>query len=273
MGQFRWPLTPRALEVTDEEAHRHYRGHLTDYRLADTGTKVLFAVRGSHPEAFELLQELKAAPDSSEHWLSPEPVPSTGLPQEVRAALADLEEGAMTRVISTPIGFYVARLVERNPFDHFLVNVAVFGSIEAARGAFNRIKSGAPFEGFLDHPEQGPLSVTDLPEAVGVRTAYLDLGEVSDPIETPLGVLLVRLEKRWSEAPFEKATLVRVLSARQGTELLTPACGPKKSLRDSYRASRPRGTCLRRCARWHARSERASTVSRCRPIWATSWYA
>lgn len=207
-------------EISDAQAFAYFRDHLEAFRYPDHGTRALFALRGSERAATEFLRRARIEPASGTLWFTSKPIPGSRLPQPLREGLFHAKPGDVTDVVTTAAGYYVAQLVERNPFDHFRVSVVMAKSTAHAHKILQQIRDGASFESFLGDREMNPVPDTDLPASVRIQLQDMELGEVSKPVNTPLGIMLVKLLTRWSEAPIAKATVVRVDSAEQGAQIL-----------------------------------------------------
>ncbi|WP_295885758.1 peptidyl-prolyl cis-trans isomerase [uncultured Thiohalocapsa sp.] len=216
-------------QIPDAAVAQYYREHLEAFRTPDIGTEVLLAVRGTEAAATALRDAIAKAPDDPRHWLGAEPIRGERLPQAVRDALFHAEPGDMTDVIATPAGWYVARLVARNPFDQALVQVRTFPSVTAAETALAEeakplfaAPAAEPSESDPATPDQTPglVPMAGLPESVRPAVRLLDVGQVSEPIPAALGVMVVKLVARWSDAPIERATVIGVASKAEGEAVL-----------------------------------------------------
>jgi parvulin-like peptidyl-prolyl isomerase len=204
--------------VSGAEVSRYYRTHIDDFRKPDIGTRARVAVRSSEDAAAALRQAVIAAPDDPALWPG-EPIPGERLPHAVRDALFHAAPGDVTEVIATPAGYYVARLEERNAFEHARVKVRTFPTEAAAREAL----AGGAADVFTvpdgDDSER-LVALEALPQAVQEQVHGMTVGEVSEPIPSALGFMVVTLVTRWSEAPIERATVVAVSSPEAGARAL-----------------------------------------------------
>ncbi len=208
-------------EVTTGEAKEYYRNHLEKFKLPDRGTRALFVVKGTHSEAQAILKRIKEGDAIDKLSFSPSPIAGSQLPVEVQEAIFHLEPGQMTEAVDTPVGFYIAKLVERNAFDHFKVSVIVKNNSQQCQEVLEEIKAGKKFEELATGTEQLSMSLDKLPQKVQAVVPDLELNEISPPIVTNWGCFLVKLQERWSDAEIITAKLIRLNSKTEGEEMLS----------------------------------------------------
>ena len=209
-----------ASEVSDEQARRYYDSHIDQFRRPDLGTRVRFVVVADMNEARSIKKRIDNGDPFSKFYFRSDPIPGSRLPPGVQAAVFALEPGQITDVIKTPVGIFIVQLVERNHFDNFKVSVVVENSLEECRQVIHQIEAGREFESLVT--EKGLLAVdsSDLPKAVQRAILEMDLNEISQPIATPLGYFLVKLQDRWSDAEIISAKLIKLKSEAEGLNLL-----------------------------------------------------
>ena len=210
---------PAAAEVTDAEAQRYYKQNIEQFRLPDRGTRVVFVVKDGVNEIQNILKQIKKGEPIEKFGYSPDPVPGSWLPEAVQKAVFHLEPGQFTEWIATPGGLYIAKLVERNAFDHFKVSVIIKKDLPECEGILKKIEAGAEFEAEVAEKEQLSVALDKLPKEVRQAVPDMELKGISRPISTPLGCFLVKLQERWSEAEVV-ARVIRVDSEQEGKELL-----------------------------------------------------
>jgi len=207
-------------EISDEEARKYYEQNKEKFRKPDRGTRVLFSVEAARSQADSNLRRIKNGEPFDHFVFQQDPLPGSRLPQEVQDALFNLKPEEITEVVQTPIGFYIAKLMERNPFNRFKVSLLVRSELQEAKELTKRIKGGERFESFVATENHLSVDVKALPQEVQTAVQELHIGEVSQPIITPFGYFLVKLKERWSEAEILSAMLIRVDSQEKGEELL-----------------------------------------------------
>ena len=208
-------------EISDYQVQQYYKKNIERFRQPDSGTRVLFVVKGTFNEALAILKQLKKGEPIEKFSFSPKPILGSFMPTRVQEAIFHLELGQLTEVIRTPIGFYIVKLVERNPFDQFKVSVIVKNTLQECQKASKRIETGVKFEDLV--AEKGHLSIalTELPVDVQRTVPGMELHEVSQPISTWMGYFLVKLKERWSNAEIETAKVIGVNSKVEGEKILT----------------------------------------------------
>ena len=207
--------------VNDEEAQWYYQRHQKEFREPDIETQVVFVVRGSFNEANEILQKLQNGKPFYEFNASTTPLPGTSLPEMVQEAVFELEPGQMTGVVPTPIGFFVAKLVGRNCFNHFRVGFIVKDTLSDFQEILLRLKSGEDFEK-LAEKENLNIPVEYTPKEIRKIAPEMNPGEISQPITTDFwGTYLVKLQERKSTAKILSATVIAVTSKEEGEALLS----------------------------------------------------
>lgn len=206
--------------ISDEQARRYYDSHLDQFKRPDSATRVRFVVVADVNEARNIQNRINKGEPFSKFCFLPDPIAGSRLPSAVQEAVFGLEPGQITDVIKTPVGIFVVQLVARNHFDNFLVSVIIKNSLEECRQVIQQIEAGREFESLV--AAKGLLAVdsADLPEAVQRAIAEMDLNDISQPIATPLGHFLVKLQDRWSEAEIISAKLIRLNSEAEGLNLL-----------------------------------------------------
>jgi parvulin-like peptidyl-prolyl isomerase len=207
-------------KISDDEARRYYRKYIEEFRQPDGGTRVLFVVRSSFNEALEILTKIRKGEPFSRFSFSPDPLPGSWLPVPVQEAIFHLKPGESSEVVPTPIGFYVAKLVDRDLFDNFKVSFMVKDTLEQCQNVLKRIGAGEGFEALVAEKEYLSVAVTGLPERVQKVVPGMEIEEVSQPIATLLGFFLVKLQERWSSADIIAAKLIRVNSKAKGEKIL-----------------------------------------------------
>jgi parvulin-like peptidyl-prolyl isomerase len=207
-------------EVSDEQARRYYSAHIDQFKRPDSGTRVRFVVVADMEEARSIQKRINNGEPFSKFCFLPDPIPGTWLPSGVQEAVFALEPGQITDVIKTPVGIFIGQLVARNHFDNFKVSVVIKSSLAECRQVIQQIESGREFESLV--AEKGHLAVdsSDLPKAVQPAIPEMDLNQISQPIATPLGYFLVKLQDRWSEAEIISAKLIQLKSEAEGLNLL-----------------------------------------------------
>ncbi len=207
-------------EINDHDAQQYYKKNIEKFRQPDRGTRVLFVVKGTLNEALEILKQLKKGEPIEKFSFSPKPILGSLMPARVQEAIFHLEPGQLTEVIRTPIGFYIVKLVERNPFDQFKVSVIVKNTLQECQKTLKRIEAGVKFEDLV--AEKGHLSIalTELPVEVQRTVPGMELHEVSQPISTWMGYLLVKLQERRCNAQIEAAKVIGVNSKVEGEKIL-----------------------------------------------------
>jgi parvulin-like peptidyl-prolyl isomerase len=207
-------------EISDEEIKQYYLNHIEKFRQPDTGTRVLFVVKPAFKETIAILKRLNNGEPMSKFSFSSVPIPGTLMPTQVQNEIFHLEPGQMTGVIGTPIGYYIAQLVERTNFNHFKVSIIAKNSLQECQQILKRVKTGVRFESQVSEKEHISVNLTELPEQVQRIVPGLELKEVSQPINTPLGYVIVKLQERWSDAEIVSAKLIRVNSEDEGYNTL-----------------------------------------------------
>jgi parvulin-like peptidyl-prolyl isomerase len=166
-----------------------------------------------------VLKRIKNGEPISGFSFSSVPMPGSQLPVQLQDEIFHLEPGQMTGVLGTPIGFYIVKLVERNSFNHFKVRIIVQNSLQECQQILKRVKAGVRFESHISEKDQISIDLTELPEPVQRVVPGLELKEVSQPIATPFGYFLVKIQERWSDAEIISAKLIRVNSEDEGNKL------------------------------------------------------
>lgn len=207
-------------EISDEQARRYYNSHIDQFKRPDGGTRVRFIVVADMNEARSIQNRINNGEPFSKFCFLPDPIPGSRLPSGVQEAVFAMEPGQITDVIKTPVGIFIVQLVARNHFDNFEVSVVIKNSLEECRQVIQQIEAGRELESLV--AEKGLLAVnsSDLPEAVQRAIPEMDLNEISQPIATPLGYFLIKLQDRWSEAEIISAKLIRLNSEAEGLNLL-----------------------------------------------------
>ena len=208
-----------AVQISDSRARRYYNDHIEEFKRQEGGARVLFAVSGSYNEGLAIVERLKNGEPFSRFSFSPDPIPGSWLPTAVQKATFHLEPGGSSGVVATPIGFYVVKLIDRDPFDRFKVSFIVTGGLTQCWGVLKRIESGEKFETLIAEKEHLSVDVTGLPEAVQKVVPGMALEEISHPVATSLGFFLIQLKERWSSADIITARLIRVNSRTEGEKI------------------------------------------------------
>jgi len=207
-------------EISDEEALQYYHDNIEKFRQSDMGTRVLFVVKPEFNEVLTILKRIKNGEPISNFSFSTIPMPGSQLPVQVQEAIFHLEPGQITGVIRTSIGVYIAQLVERNNFNRFKVSIIVQDSLLQCQQILRKVKAGDQFESHVGEKDQMSIDLTELPEPVQRVVPGMELKGVSQPIATPFGYFLVKLQERWSDAEIISAQLIRVNSENEGNKLL-----------------------------------------------------
>ncbi len=208
-------------EISDAEIRQYYTNHIEKFREPDPGTRVSIAVKGTRKEAQVILERVKKGEPFDKFSISKTPLPGIKTPKPVQDAIFHLKPNQITGVVTTPIGFYVAKLIERNPFDHFKVSVIVKNNIQECEQLLKMIDEGKKFESLVAEKEQMLLKLEELPKKVQKIVPDMELKEVSQPVLTPLGCFVVKLQERWSSAEILTAKLIKVNSAAEGEKILS----------------------------------------------------
>jgi parvulin-like peptidyl-prolyl isomerase len=208
-------------EISDAQARRYYRRHVEKFRQSDRGTRVLFVVKGERKEAQAVLERIKKGKPSEKFSFSPNPLPGSQLPAAVQDAIFHLEPGESTKLVEPPIGFFIAKLIERNDFDHFEAGIIRRKDSQQCQEVLEKIKNGEKFENLVPEKEQLSIALKELPEEVQRAVPDMEPGEISTPIGTPLGYFLVKLQRRWSDAEIITAKLIQLNSKTEGEKILS----------------------------------------------------
>ena len=208
------------VEIDDDQVQQYYKKNLEKFRQPDRGTRVLFVVKGTFNEAADILKQLKKGEPIEKVSFSPRPIFGSLMPARVQEAIFHLEPGQLTEVVRTPIGFYIVKLVERNPFDQFKVSVIVKNTLQECQKTLKRIEGGEKFEDMVVGKKNLSMGLRDLPEEAQMVVPGMELQEVSQPVSTYMGYFLVKLQERQSNAEIETAKLIRVDSKVEGEKIL-----------------------------------------------------
>lgn len=206
--------------ISDFMVRQYYKVHMEKFKQPDRGTLVRFIVKGELKEARTVLEKVKQGEPFTKFSFSTDPVPGFKLPVAVREKIFYLEPGQTTEVVATPIGFYIAKLVERNTFDHFKVSAVVKSDLSQCRQVLKKIEGGEKFEAFVHEKSRQSVALKDLPEEVQAAVPTMELYQVSQPIATSTGYFLVKLQERWTDAKII-AKLIKLTSSAEGEEILS----------------------------------------------------
>jgi len=155
-----------------------------------------------------LAQQFSSAPSASNGgvigW-----VREGELRPEINEAILQLEAGELSTPIRVPGGVYVVALLEKKISEtetlfklkqvNYLVETqdekdAAKGKLLALKGEFkscDTLSSDIDVHEDLRHADMGELKTSDLAEPILEKLAETDVGELSDPIETPQGVAAI----------------------------------------------------------------------------------
>jgi len=181
---------------------------------------VLFVVKADTNEALAIQKRIKNGESFSRFSFVSDPIPGSWLPKPVQEAVFPLDPGELTDVIKTPIGIFIVQLAARKNFDNFKVSVVVKNSLDECQKTLKSIEKGLEFDSLVSGDEQLSINTSELPDEVQKVVPEMELNGISQPIATPLGYFLVKLQDRWSDAEIITAKLIKLNSEAEGLEIL-----------------------------------------------------
>ncbi len=132
----------------------------------------------------------------------------TLLPAEYQKILKALNPGEISEVFNTPVGYHILKMISFNRKGNQVsfYQIIVKTDEKKIKEAYRLLKAGVPFKLVANEYSEdegnfrnGTLPYMQPPSPyypVAIEAAEMEAGEVSKPIETPLGVFIVKVERK-----------------------------------------------------------------------------